>query len=123
MEISITEQGNMRIGEYEPGNGIRYTAVAIPWHTDGPVMLGGLGAVTDGWLVISGNTARAQMFQENGYLADCYIQEKLGGFDGDYPFMGDLIRVLVGSPTLTPVVDDMPEDPEAYRNFKAEKMP
>ena len=123
MNITITEQGTTRIGEYEHGNGIRYTAVAIPWTSDGYLMLGALGVVEDGWLIISGNTTRAHLFEKNGSPVDYYIQEKLGGVPGDYPYMGDLIRALVGRPTSAPVVDDMPEDPEAYRNFKAEKMP
>ena len=123
MDIKVTEQGTTRIGEYEPGNGTRYTAVAIPWTSDGYLMLGALGAVEDGWLVISGNAARAFLFQKTGTLVDRYIQEKLGGLPDDYPYMGDLIRALVGRPTLVPVVDDMPDDPEAHRNFRAEEMP
>ena len=30
-QIKITIEGNCIIGEYEPGNGTRYTAVAVPW--------------------------------------------------------------------------------------------
>lgn len=93
--IQITVVGNRYIGEYEPGNGTRYTAIAYPWTADSYLMLGALGTVTDGWLVISGNSGRAALFQKYGTLVDDYIQEKLGGGDGDYPYFGDLIRALV----------------------------
>lgn len=85
------------MGEYEPGNGTRYTAIAIPWK--GPSMaMGLLGEVTDGWLVTSGNSGRAALFQKYGKLVDKYIQQKLGGVDEDYPHFGDLIRRMIDRP-------------------------
>lgn len=91
--MQITEKNGVRIGIYEPGNGTRYTAIAVPIEPDTP--LGALGYVEQGWLVVSGNTARAYLFQKSGYLLDYYIQENLGGHRGDYPYMGDLIRALI----------------------------
>ncbi len=90
----------MKIGESEPGNGMRYTAIAIPWenYPDGaqaPIMVGALGSVSKGWLVVSGLTGQAHLFQEDGTLVDRYIHEKLGGSAArDYPYFGDLIRDL-----------------------------
>lgn len=89
------------IGEYEPGNGTRYTAVAVPWQATPDQVMGRLGFVSDGWLVVSGNSGRAYLFQRHGFLADNHIQEHLGGYDGDYPFFGDLVRRLVNRPGLT----------------------
>ena len=89
----ITQTQCYTIGEYEPGNGTRYTAVAARWQHD--VVMGVMGRVSDGWLVVSGNTGKAYLFQHKGMLTDEYIQEHLGGFSGDYPYFGDLIRKLV----------------------------
>jgi len=94
----ITLRGNMYIGEYEPGNGTRYTAIAIPWQADPSQVMGALGFVSDGWLVVSGNSACAYLFQRDGYLVDNHIQDHLGGYDGDYPYFGDLVRALVSRP-------------------------
>ena len=90
----ITQTQYCRIGEYEPGNGTRYTAVAVPWHAAPTQVMGALGYVTSGWLVVSGNSARAYLFQEGGFLLDVAIQQHLGGYEGDYPYFGDLIRAL-----------------------------
>ena len=119
----ITTEGSYRIGEYEPGNGTRYTAVAIPWTNHPDLMMGALGAVTNGWLVTSGNSSRSYLFQQHGNLLDKYIQEKLGGYGGDYPYFGDLIRQLIARPGLRPLIGDMPDDPEFYYNERAERMP
>ena len=35
------------------------------------------------------------LFQKEGYLDDSYIKEKLGGFEGDYPYLGDLVRFVL----------------------------
>ena len=85
--------GGVYIGDYVPGNGTRYTAVAVRWQFF--VSLGVMGCVPDGWLVVSGNSGKAYLFQAKGPLMDEYIQEHLGGFAGDYPYFGDLIRKLV----------------------------
>ena len=92
--ITITVQGDLRIGEYEPGNGTRYTAIAVPFSHEKP--MGGMGIVSDGWLVAYGLTGRAHLFQGAGYLADGYLFEKLGVRPGDLPWAGDLIRELIG---------------------------
>jgi hypothetical protein len=93
-DITITVQGDLRIGEYEPGNGTRYTAVAVPFSHEKP--MNGMGVVSDGWLVAYGLTGRAHLFQSDGYLADSYLMEKLYVRPGDLPWAGDLIRELIG---------------------------
>ena len=98
----ITPTPYCRIGEYEPGNGTRYTAVAVPWRAGSTQVMGSMGFVTKGWLVVSGNSARAYLFQEGGYLVDDTIQEHLGGYDGDYPYFGDLIRALTDVDLIHP---------------------
>lgn len=86
-----------RQGMYEPGNGTSYTAIAV--RLKGEVSLGILGMVEDGWLVVSGNTGKAYLFQAGRQpLMDIYIKQHLGGIDGDYPYMGDLIRKLIDRP-------------------------
>ena len=100
MEPRITQQSNYFIGEYEPGNGTRYTAVAVPWNGGDMLLMGALGVVSNGWLVISGNSGQAYLFQNYGSLTNEYIQEKLGGYGGDYPYFGDLIRQLVERPNI-----------------------
>jgi len=57
--------------------------------------MGRMGTVSDGWLVVSGNSGQAYLFQKDGYLVDDYIQEQLGGRNDDYPYFGDLIRSLI----------------------------
>jgi len=94
-DIQITVQGNVRIGEYCPGNGTRYTALAVPISHDG-APIGVMGAVLEGWLVAYGLTGRAYLFQRGGYLADSYLAEKLGVRPGDLPWAADLIRELIG---------------------------
>lgn len=96
-EIRDVGSREYRYGFYEPGNMTRYTAVAI--HMPGEVGLGILGVVTDGWLVVSGNTGKAYLFQGGkAPLLDDYVQQHLGGLDGDYPYMGDLVRKLTDRP-------------------------
>jgi hypothetical protein len=92
-DIQITVQGDLRIGEYSPGNGTRYTAVAVAYSHDQP--MGVMGMVADGWLVAYCN-GRAHLFQKNGYLGDGYLSEKLDIRPGDQPFAGNLIRTLIG---------------------------
>lgn len=124
-EPKITVERNYIIGEYEPGNGTRYTAIAVPWTADPYLTMGSLGSVTDGWLVVSGNSGRAYLFQKYGTLTDEYIWEHLGG---DFPYFGDLIRQLILSTCQSlnftiQIQNDMPEDREAYYNERAELMP
>jgi len=92
--ITIIREGDFRIGEYEPGNGTNYKAIAIKWSSN--QYMKALGRVTFGWLVVNCNTRLAHLFQEKGLLTDDYIQEKLGGLDNDYPYFGNLIRRLIG---------------------------
>ena len=126
----ITQTQSCTIGEYEPGNGTRYTAVAIPWMGREDQVMGALGFVSDGWLVVSGNSGRAYLFQKDGYLVDAAVQEHLGGYPGDYPYFGDLIRSMIqrdGPDGRCKVGNryrsDMPDDHEAYYNERAEQMP
>jgi len=122
MELKINIVHGLKIGEYEPGNGTRYTAVAVRWDV-GARLMGALGVVSHGWLVASGNSGRAALFQDHGYLVDSYIQEHLGGCPGDYPYFGNLIRAMVGRPSGQGIDGDMPEDREAYYNERAEGFP
>lgn len=92
--LIIESIGGLRVGEFEPGNATRYTAVAVRWQVH--KTMGAMGYIEDGWLVVSGNSGRAYLFQKRGILLDEYIQEHLGGFNGDYPYFGDLIRKLIG---------------------------
>lgn len=94
--ITITEAPLgclMRIGEYEPGNGMNYKAIAVkfPFHSN----FNALGRISTGWLVVNCNTGLAYLFQEKGFLVDDSIQEKLGGLNADYPYFGDLVRKLI----------------------------
>lgn len=94
--ITITEAPLgclMRIGEYEPGNGTSYKAIAVkfPFNSNFKMM----GRVSDGWLVVNCNIARSHLFQREGLLFDKYIREKLGGGPDDFPYFGDLIRKLI----------------------------
>lgn len=98
MHIHYLPHG-IRLGEYEPGNGTNYKVVAIPWNHD--ISLSSLGRVSQGWLVINCNTQRASLFQKEGILVDVYIQEKLGGFPGDYPHFGDLVRHILEREEVT----------------------
>ena len=93
-DITITVQGDLRIGEYEPGNGTRYTAIAVPFSHEKP--MNGMGIVSDGWLVAYGISGRASLFQADGYLSDSYLSEKLDIRAGDLPWAADLIRELIG---------------------------
>ena len=91
----ITQTSSCIIGEYEPGNGTRYTALAIPWKAQESQVMGALGFVSDGWLIVSGNSGMAYLLQKGGYLLDEYVQKHLGGYRGDYPYFGDLIRSMI----------------------------
>ena len=89
------------IGVYEPGNGVRYSAVAIPWIAPS-VYLGDLGEVAVGWLVAGGN-GRCYLFQAKGFLTDGFVEEKLGGGwiqHEDIPHFAHLIRTLLGRPDI-----------------------
>jgi len=94
--------GPHSFGTYEPGNGAKYTAVAVPWV--GPNQsVGDIGWVDEGWLVVTGN-GRAHLFQPKGFLTDDYIGEKLGGgwiHEEDIPHLAHLVRTLLGRPDLT----------------------
>ena len=72
-DIQITVQGNVRIGEYCPGNGTRYTALAVPISHDG-APIGVMGAVLEGWLVAYGLTGRAYLFQRGGYQTATWLR-------------------------------------------------
>lgn len=99
-EIKVkTLPNGVRIGEYEPGNGTSYMAVAVPWEYSGSMnALGGVEGC--GWLVVNCLNRLAYLFRNGGQLADDYIQEKLGGTKRDYPYLGDLIRRLLGREKL-----------------------
>jgi len=86
---------NILIGEYEPGNGTSYKAIAIRWESE--ANFNELGEIrAPGWLVINCNTRLSHLFQGKGTLVDSYIREKLGGRREDYPYFGDLVRRLMG---------------------------
>jgi hypothetical protein len=96
--LTSTSHSDMVIGEYEPGNGTRYTALAIPWTDEKQLMLGGIGVVSDGWLVTYCNTGRAYLLQREGFLTDEYVAEKFVIGQGDLPYAAELIRTLTGRP-------------------------
>jgi hypothetical protein len=82
------------VGEYNPGNGTNYKAIAVKWPSGANFNY--LGCIyPEGWLVINCNTCLAYLFQRKKMLADPYIQEKLGGAKEDYPYFGDLVRKLI----------------------------
>ena len=85
---------DIRTAESEPGNGTNYKAVAVRWNDS--YDYNALGSIDEGWLVVNCNTTRSYLFRDKGILVDEYIQEKLGGGKGDYPYFGDLIRKLIG---------------------------
>ncbi len=91
MELTIHHETNYRVGEWEPGNGTRYTAVAVPWVT--PIQMNNMGYVEEGWLVVY--RGRAHLLQPAGSLADRYLAEHFDIRPGDFPWAGDLIRALV----------------------------
>jgi hypothetical protein len=97
--LTSTSNRDMVIGEYEPGNGTRYTALAIPWTDQDQLMLGGIGVVADGWLVTYCNNGRAYLLQGGkSFLTDGYIAKKFGIGQGDIPYAAELIRTLTGRP-------------------------
>ena len=93
-EIKVRQLGEGMIAEMNAA-GTNYKVIAFPWWDGAGFNL--MGSVSPGgWLVINCNTGRAALFQRNGYLANGYIQKHLGGFDGDYPYFGDLVRAVIG---------------------------
>ncbi len=123
-EIRITPNGEMKIGEYEPGNGTRYTLIAMPWDSGPTGVMGELGYVSTGWLVVCGNTGRSHLLQADGFLADRYVEQHFGGHGEDVGYTAELICALTGRPGQPrEAVDDMPTDREAYYNERAEQLP
>jgi hypothetical protein len=97
--LTSTSNSDMVIGEYEPGNGTRYTALAIPWTDQDRSMLGSIGVVSDGWLVVYCNNGRAYLLQGGkSFLTDGYIAEKFVIGREDIPYAAELIRTLTGRP-------------------------
>jgi hypothetical protein len=96
--VMLKLHSDILIGEYEPDNGTRYTAIAIPWKDENCMMLGSIGTVADGWLVTYCNTGRTHLLQKEGYLTDDYIAEKFVIGPGDILWAGELIRLLVNRP-------------------------
>lgn len=94
----ITEStglATVRVGEYEPGDGKRYTAVALRWETNSKAGLGALGHVRDGWLVTYGNNGKSYLLQRAGVLVDDYLAEKFSISDQELPHAADLLRRLL----------------------------
>ena len=93
-EIMIYPLGGALVGECQQINGTSYRAIAIRWMSG--QNFNAMGCIDPGgFLVINCNTRLAYLFQEKGLLVDSYIQEKLGGLSGDYPYFGDLVRELI----------------------------
>ncbi len=92
MEMTIHHEEHYRVGEWNPGNGTRYTAVAIPWTT--AIQMNRMGYIETGWLVVYGS-GNAHLLQPAGHLADHYLAEHFDILPGDFPWAGDLIRALV----------------------------
>jgi hypothetical protein len=59
----------------EPGDSTSYQMLAL--RISGEVQCGELGRVSDGWLVVCGLNNRAYLFQNDGYLSEAYVAEKL----------------------------------------------
>ena len=96
--LTSTSNSDMVIGAYEPGNGTRYTAIAMPWKDENQMILGGIGVVSDGWLVTYCNTGRAYLLQKEGWLTNEYLAEKFVIYREDIPYAAELIRTLTGRP-------------------------
>jgi hypothetical protein len=96
--LTSTSNSDMVVGAYEPGNGTRYTAIGILWTDENQMMLGGIGVVSDGWLVIYCNSGKCYLLQKEGWLTNEYIAEKFGIGQGDIPYAAELIRTLTGRP-------------------------
>ena len=105
------DASQIRSGWFEPGNGTRYTAAAV-FVPGGLERMGVMGTATGGgdgcWLVASGNTGRAHLFQPNAtgsewsvtkFVHPDYVAEK---FDmrskEDATHAAALIARLIGRP-------------------------
>jgi RNA polymerase sigma factor (sigma-70 family) len=120
--LTSTSNSDMVIGEYEPGNGTRYTAIGILWTDENQMMLGGIGVVSDGWLVTYCNTGRTYLLQREGWLTDGYIAKKFGIGQGDIPYAAELIRTLTGRPGAPEKnkTAPAPADTASYQLFQEE---
>lgn len=98
-------ENGILVGEYEPGNGTNYKAIAVEFPSEDNFNY--LGAIrSPGWLVVNCNNGKSWLFQKQGYLADRYVQEKLGSKgkkfkeflerEKDYLYLGSLVRRLIG---------------------------
>jgi len=91
----VTLLGGLTYGEWEPGNGTRYTALAVPIK-DLPGSVGVVGRIDEGWLVVCGLTGRAYLLQKRGYLDPLYIAEKFGLVGEDIEYFTELLRKMLG---------------------------
>ena len=83
---------------YEPGNGERYTIIAIP--VDQWIGAANLGSISSGWIIINANNRLSYMFQKTGYLTPKYIAEKFHVYEEDAEHLAFLICTVTGRPTL-----------------------
>jgi len=95
--ITRAADGTTRLGVWEPGNGTRYTAIAVPWHDSSQRSWNQLGSVRKGWLVVTGS-GRAYLLQEHIVLLPGYVGEKFGYNINDAYFVALLINELLRGP-------------------------
>jgi RNA polymerase sigma factor (sigma-70 family) len=120
--LTSTSNSDMVIGAYEPGNGTRYTALAMPWKDEKQLMLGSIGVVSDGWLVVYCNNGRSYLLQKEGWLTNEYLAEKFVIYREDIPYAAELIRTLTGRPGAPEKnkTAPAPADTASYQLFQEE---
>ena len=95
MAVPLVEHRDSYIyGKYEPGNGTRYTAVAI--STNGYLSLGWLGSVEDGWIIASGMASqKAYLITKHEYLHPDYVGEKFDLRGEDAEMFTELLKAML----------------------------
>lgn len=91
---------------FQPGNGMKYEILVIPISNFG---MGNLGAVDNGYLVIHGHNAKAQLFQAEGWLAKSYVAEHMLGDYSNDEFTAILTALLGYAMNRPTDVDDIKE--------------
>jgi len=101
----------MRLGIYQPGNGTRYTVLAMRWSAPPPtstvypltpVSLGELGYVPNGWLVVicMSVPGKAYLLADSGFLATSYVMSHFKiDSEEDANHITHLISRLIGRPS------------------------
>ncbi len=83
--------------EFSPGNGIVYRIIAMAINE---LDFGILGSIEPGWLIVNGQTGRAHLFANKGYLDAGYVTEKLYRKDDSFSIEAiQCITALIGFAT------------------------